>query len=133
MKSTPGLNSLVSFFLLCSSKGLVQTCSHPVVSETDDLTFFDAEKVVSTKSYFALWDALLSRNPIYNSFVGAIVQILEKLDLSTEIVRYICHRTFPLHKYYPHTVDVRNPNVQISALFKIVWLSNRSDFGRSVG
>ena len=75
--------NLISFF----TKGVVETCSHPVVTDTDDLTTFETEKVISTKSYFAFWDALLSRKPIYDSFVGAIVQVLEKLDLSTEVVR----------------------------------------------
>jgi hypothetical protein len=66
---------------------VVQTCSHPVVSDTDDLTSFEAEKVVSTKSYFSFWDAVLSRKTIYDSFLGALVQVLEKLDLFTQIVR----------------------------------------------
>ena len=30
-------------------------------------------------------------------------------------------------------MKVRNPNVRISALFDLVWLSNRSDLGRSIG
>ena len=38
--------------------------------------------------------------------------------------------TCPGFGHPPNTVNVRKPNVRFSALLKVVWLLNRSDFER---
>ena len=60
-----------------------------MVSESDDLLSIDVDSVVSTKSSFPFWDAVLTRNDVFDAFVDAVVRIVEKLDLSTETVRLV--------------------------------------------
>ena len=68
---------------------MIQTCSHPVVSESDDLLSIDVDNVVSTKSFFPFWDSVLTKSDAFDAFVDAVVRIVEKLDLSTEAVRFL--------------------------------------------
>ncbi len=70
-------------------QGVIQSCSYPIVTKTEEELLESVEKIVSVDSFFPLWCGLMEvsqgnelQEIVFNSFMDACLKILDKLDFS---------------------------------------------------
>ena len=61
-------------------RGLIQTCSHAVVAESEPLE----KSVICTKSYLTFWKAIAKEPSIFDAVLKCLIIMIEKLNFVTD-------------------------------------------------